>query len=279
MSNAPRKAEQAARSTQNSEWLDRGIRVGLVAYGIVHLVIAFLAIQLALGDREGQVSSTGALAQIAEQPFGKVLLWIIALGMFVLVLWRLSEAVLGDGSEDDGPEWGSRIGSGLKAVLYGFLGFSALKVALGSGGSGGSGGGKGKSSMTGTVMGWPGGQWLIALAGLAVMGYGLFQIWTGFSDKHAEKLEAEGTSGQSGKAFMLFGKIGYCAKGAALLLVGGIIAWAGATHDAKDSSTGLDQALSSLLDEPFGPWLVALIGLGLACYGLFCFARALHLKR
>lgn len=271
-------AQGTAEQARDSQWMDRGIRVGLVAYGLVHLVVAFLAVKLALGDREGQVSSTGALAEIAQQPFGRTLLWIIGIGLFILVLWRLSETVLGDGSETDGPEWGSRIGAGLKAAVYATLGFSALQVAT-SDDSSSKGQGGGGSSITGTVMGWPGGQWLIALAGLAVMGYGAFQAWTGFSDKHRDKLEAEGKSGEDGKAFLLFGKIGYVAKGAALLLVGGIIAWAGIQHDSKDSNTGLDQALSSLLDEPFGPWIVGVIGVGLGCYGLFCFARALHLNR
>ena len=272
-------AQDTAEDARDSNWMDHGIRLGLVAYGLVHLVVAFLAVQLALGDREGKVSTTGALAEIAQQPFGQTLLWIIAIGLFVLVLWRLAEAILGDRSEQHGEiEWGHRIGSLLKAAVYGVLGFSAFQVAT-SDDSGSKGQGGGGSSMTGTVMGWPGGQWLIALVGLGVVAYGLFQVWTGFSDKHAEKLEAEGKSGETGKAFLLFGKIGYCAKGAALILVGAIIAWAGVQHDTKESNTGLDQALSSLLDEPFGPWLVGLIGLGLACYGLFCFARARHLSR
>lgn len=270
--NVEREAEQARDST----WFERGIRVGFVAYGLVHLVIAFLAVQLAVGDREGQVSTTGALAEIAQKPFGKTLLWVIGIGLFVLVLWRLVEVFFGEQGEGEDTDWGHRAGSLVKAGVYGFLGFSALQVATSD--DAGSQGGGGGSSMTGTVMGWPGGQWLVALAGLAIVGYGLFQLWTGFSDRYAEKLEAEGRSGETGTAYLLFGKIGYVGKGAALLLVGAIIAWAGATHDRKESTTGLDQALSSLLDEPFGPWLVGLIGIGLACYGLFCFARAKHLS-
>jgi len=268
-------AQLTAERARDSTWLEHGIRVGLVAYGLVHLVVAFLGVKLALGQREGKVTTTGALAEIAEQPFGRTLLWVIGLGLVLLVLWRLSEAVLGARDEDgDDKEWGHRAAAVLKACVYGFLGFSALKVAAGgSSGGGGKGGG-----MTSTVMGWPGGQWLVALAGLAVIGYGGFQVWTGFSDKHAEKLAAEGRSGEAGTAYLWFGKIGYCAKGVALGLVGALIAWAGISHDSQDTKNGLDQALSQLLRQPFGPWMVGLIGLGLACYGLFCFARARHLS-
>jgi hypothetical protein len=283
---AGNQAEGTAEKVRESDALDLGIRVGLVAYGVVHLVIAFLAIQLALGDREGNVSSTGALAQIAEQPFGVFVLWVIGIGMIILVAWRLIEAVVGPRDESgDDKEWGSRIGAALKAVIYGVLGYSALRVATsgggGGGGQGGSGGGGGSSSsgVTGTVMGWPGGQWLIAAAGLAVIGYACYEIYIGLNEEHAEKLASEGKSGEAGRAYLLLGKVGYCAKGGALLLVGGLIVWAGATHSSGKSQGGLDQALTKLLGEPFGPWLVGLIGLGLGCYGLFCFARARHLSQ
>ena len=63
-------------------------------------MIAWLAAQLALGEQEGSASSTGALQELAEQPFGTILIWLIAIGMFLLVLWRLLEAALGHEDED-----------------------------------------------------------------------------------------------------------------------------------------------------------------------------------
>ena len=94
------RAEHGREQAEHSDWLDKAIRVGLVAYGVVHLLIAWLALQLALGDHEGKPSSQGAMQQLAEQPYGEVLLWLIALGMFVLVLWRLLEAWLGHRDEE-----------------------------------------------------------------------------------------------------------------------------------------------------------------------------------
>ena len=77
---------------QNSDWLDHAIRVGLVAYGIVHLLVGWLALQLAFGDKSEKASSKGAMQELAQQPFGEVLIWAIAIGMFFLVIWRLLEA-------------------------------------------------------------------------------------------------------------------------------------------------------------------------------------------
>lgn len=263
-----------ARRAHQSDTLDYGIRAGFVAYGVVHLVVAFLAIKLALGDKQGSASSTGALQEVAQQPFGEVLLWLIAVGLVLLVLWRVMEAVIGSSDEEGDADVGHRASSAFKAVIYAALAWSSIKVATGSGGGGGSS----EKTMTATVMNWPAGQWLVALIGLSVIAYGGFQVYQGWSDKHAEHLEAEGKSGQAGRAYLLLGKIGYTAKGVALFGVGALFVWAGATHKAGKSG-GLDQALSTVLGQPFGAVLVGLIGLGLGCYGLFCFARARHLAQ
>ena len=77
---------------------------------------------------------------------------------------------------------------------------------------------------------------------------------------------------------MLFGKVGYIAKGVAIAIVGGLFCYAAVTHDAKKSG-GLDQALQTVREQPFGQVLLVVIAAGIACYGLFCFARAKHLSR
>ena len=87
-----RRAEGAGREAQDSEWMDRAARAGLVAYAAVYLLIGWLAVQLAFGDREGKPSSSGAMHQLAEQPFGGLLIWAVSIGMFLLVLWKLLDA-------------------------------------------------------------------------------------------------------------------------------------------------------------------------------------------
>jgi hypothetical protein len=128
------QAEQAGREVNDSEWLDRAVRIGLVAYGIVHLMVAWLAGQLALGDTSENASSAGALHAIAEQPMGGVLIWMIAGGMILLVIWRLLEFALGHREiDDDTKRWRKRLGSLAKGVVYGVIAWSAIKIALGDG--------------------------------------------------------------------------------------------------------------------------------------------------
>ena len=262
------------RNTDSSDLMDHAVRFGLIAYGVVHLLIAWLSIQLALGDREGSVSGKGALGELVTHPFGRTMVWLVAVGMALLVVWRLIELFAGHRGEDGADLWRSRAVDVLKAGIYGALGFAAVSVARG----GGSGGGRSEETISAKLMDQPWGVWVVGLIGLVVIGYGISLIWRGLTEGYREHLEAEGKSGDLGRAYLLLGKVGYVAKGVAIGIVGGLFVWAAVTHD-PDKSGGLDDALRTVLDQPFGPLLLGMIAIGIACYGLFCFARARHLSR
>jgi hypothetical protein len=271
MADVTDQAEQLGRRADNSEWTDRAVRVGMVAYGVVHLTIAWLGIQLAFGDRSGSASRNGALKQLAQQPFGKVVVWVVAVGMFLLVLWKLLEAFI-DFTLEDGAKKAFKPATNIfKAIVYGTLGVSAVHVATGS---------KSKNKTTdytAKLMDQPFGRWLVGLVGLAIIGYGAYLAYRGWSEKFLEHLDPEGRSGESGKAYKLFGKLGYIAKGIAIGVIGVLFVYAAIDHSAKKSG-GLDQALHKVLQQPFGPVLLFAISVGIGCYGLFCFARARHLS-
>jgi hypothetical protein len=249
--------------------MDTAGRVGLVAYGVVHLLVGWLALQLAFGDREGEASSSGAVQQLAEQPFGKAMVWAVAIGMFLLAIWRVLDAILGHAEEDDSDRLkAGAVGVG-KAVLYVAVGISAVRVASGSG----SGGKSGTDSTTAKVMDVTGGQLIVGAAGLAVIGYGGWLIYTAWSERFLKKIDGKDQGGNTGTAFKWLGKAGYAAKGVSIAVIGGLFVYAAASHEPKKSG-GLDEALHKVLDQPFGPVLLTLVALGIVAYGLFAFARA-----
>jgi len=264
-------AERLGWQAEHSEWMDYAVRIGMVTYGVVHLLIGWLALQLAFGDRTENASSEGAMQQLAKQPFGDALVWGIAIGMFLLVVWRLFETVFGHWDKHGGDLFKARATSAAKAVIYAVVGIIAAKTAIGAE----SGGGK---PWTSEVMSWPAGQWIVAAVGLAVVGYGANHVRRGFTQEYAKHLSAEGRSGDVGKVYLFFGKFGYIAKGVAIAIVGGLILYGGVTHDAGKSGS-LDQALHKLLTYPYGQVLLVVIAAGLASYGLFCLARGRHLNR
>lgn len=267
------QVDELGRKADDSTALDHAVRVGLIAYGVVHLLIAWVALQLAFGERQGNASSEGALSQMAKTPLGGVLLYVVAAGFAALVVWQLTEAVAGHRDEDGKKRVAKRLGSALKAVLYGSLGWSALKIAMGGGSSGGS-----TDTTTAKIMAMPAGQVLVALVGLAVLGYGIRLVYRGLSESFMDKLETKGRTGTTGKAFVTFGKAGYVSKGLALFIVAGLFLWATWTHDPKKSG-GLDQALNQVLQQPFGSPMLIVLAAGIACYGVFAFAWARHLDR
>jgi hypothetical protein len=273
--NVSSQARNAGRRAHQSDWIDWVARAGLVAYGVVYVLIGWLAVQLALGDRSGTPSSSGALRELAQQPFGGVLIWVVSIGMFLLAIWQLLEAGFGHRDEDGKKRLFQRITSAGKAIVYVVIGVSGLAIAVGSGGSSGKGG---EETFTAKLMNLPGGQLLVAIVGLAIIGFGIQQLYQAWTEGFADKLDGEGRSGRSGTAYIAFGKAGYSARGVAFVVVGGLFCYAAATHDSSKSG-GLDQALFEILDQPFGQLLLCVVGVGLACFGLFTFAQARHLSR
>ena len=265
--------EVIGREAEQSDWLDHAVRVGLVAYGVVHLLIGWLAVQLALGDHSEEASANGALHELAQQPFGDAMVWAVAVGMFLLVMWRVIEAAFGHREAEGSDRVRKRLASLLKACLYAALGVAAVRVATGSGSSGG-----GSSGMTAKLMDLPAGQWIVVAVGLAIIGYAGSLVWRGWTEKFAEHLDTEGKLGYDGAAYLLLGKVGYIAKGIAFAIVGVLFCYAGIAHQPGKSG-GLDEALQKVLEQPFGPYLLIAMGVGIGCYGLFCFARARHLDR
>jgi sterol desaturase/sphingolipid hydroxylase (fatty acid hydroxylase superfamily) len=258
-------AQSTAKQVENSEWMERAIRIGLVSYGVVHLLIAWLALQLAFGNSSGAANQQGAMRQLAQQPFGKPLLWVLALGFVALALWQGFDAVWGHRKHDGAKRTFKRVGSAGKVVVYLVLAFTAVKTAVGSSSSSSS-----KDGLTAKVMSWPFGQVLVAIVGLAIVGVGGYLVSRAVRKSFEHDLQPQATSGATGSTVVRLGQIGYTAKGVALGIVGVLFIWAALSYDPKKAG-GLDAALHTLISQPFGPWLLALVAGGIGCFGVFCF--------
>jgi hypothetical protein len=267
------QAEQAGRRADDSEWMDHAVRIGLVSYGVVHLIIAWLAVRLAFGDSGGSASTQGALQQVGRTGVGQVSLYVAAVGFVALIVWQGLEAIWGHRDEEGGKRVRKRVISGAKVVLYGSLALAAFQTATGS-----SSGGGGTDGPTAKVMKLPGGTLIVGAVGIGVLVVAGFLAYRGLAEEFRSKLGAGGQTGKDGRAYIVFGKIGYVGKAIALVVVGVLFLYAAVTHD-PDKSAGLDQALHKLLEQPFGAPVLVLVALGFACYGLFCFAWARHLDR
>jgi hypothetical protein len=278
---AGQNAAAAADRAGQSDSLELLARVGLIAYGIVHVLIGWLALQLAFGLGGGGESAdqSGALGTLAETPVGGPLLWVLGLGLFALALWQAAEALrwrraMTSSGKRQREAVGKVVKSIVKAILYVLLGVLALQTANGTETSSEDSADQAAEG----VIGLPGGRFLVGAAALAVLAVAGYLVYKGWTKKFLEGVDTSTASPSTRRWIERLGQVGYVAKGFALLVVGGLLAWAAIAFDA-DKAAGLDSALHTVLEAPFGKWLLTLMALGLVAYGIFCFARARYPER
>jgi hypothetical protein len=260
------KAEQAGDSAS----LEGLARVGLIAYGVVYLLIGWLALQIAWGASASKSADTsGALRTLADQPFGKILLWLVALGLVALALWQASEAIWGYRNRQAAKRIPKQATSGAKAVIYAALGVSAALVALGSGSSSS----QSQQHATSGVLAWPGGRVIVVVAGLIIIGVGVAEVVKGVKKSFAEQIDTSSLSPAAREGVARLGQVGYIAKGVAFGVVGGLLSYATLTFD-RQQAQGLDGALQTILAQPFGKFLLTAVALGFVAFGLFAMLQA-----
>ena len=153
---------------RGSRWYHVLIGIGLVSYGLVHLLLAWLAGKVAIGGG-GDASSQGAMKEVAKQPLGAALLWIMAVGLFSLVIWQILEAIVGHEESDRRRRITRRLSSIGRAIVYAALGVIAVRVAIGSGSSSG----KAEDTLSARLMELPAGRFLVAAVGIGVIAVGV----------------------------------------------------------------------------------------------------------
>jgi len=262
------KAEEKAEQVGDHPALEKVARAGYAMNGVLHVVIAGILVQIALGSG-GQASSSGALAQIAQAPFGQVLLWIGTVGYAGLAVWQLLQGLVGPHQEGMSG-WADRAKELGKGATYAFLAFTTYKFATGAGSSGG-----GKATdFTATVMQAPAWQALVFAIGVGVVAVGGYHVYKGATKKFMEDLEGN-ESGDLGRAVIVSGMVGYVGKGIALATIGILFVLAAWTTD-PDQAEGLDGALKTLAGNAGGMAMLLAIAVGFLGFGLYSFARAKH---
>jgi hypothetical protein len=277
---AARSTEQRTERVSNGKALENAARVGLLAYGLVHLLVAWLALQLAWGGGRGQeADQSGAMATLARQPFGKPLLWVIALGLFALAVWQGAEILRWRGGWSASGKQRRKaitksVKSAAKAIVYLGLAFLAIRFAVGSGQSSA----QQQQQKTAGVFSWPGGRLLVGVIGLVMIGIGVQHVYKGVTKRFLKQIDLAEASPSVTQLITRSGQAGFPAKGVALGIVGGLLVWAAITFDPS-KARGLDGALRTILSAPGGQALLTIVALGIVAFAVFCFARARYPER
>jgi hypothetical protein len=253
-------------------WVGRIVRLGYVAKGLIYLLIGTLAFRLAAGLEGGRlVDPTGALRIVFRQPFGFVLLLIVGVGILTYSAWQLVEALWDTRRKGGGWGWWGRSLTIIKGVAYGSVGVQAIRMVLGIRASQGN-------ELAADVIRFPliGGVFL-ALVGIGVAVYGLFEIKDAVKAKFGEDLDHRRLEREAGRWATVMGRIGNGARGIILTVMGSAFVTAGLDRDPQKAA-GIPDALRTLFGQPFGIVLVALVGGGLALFGVFQLLHARYAR-
>ncbi len=261
--------------TDQSDWTEGLARVGLVARGIVYFLFGVIAVQLAATGSTGgeKASTTGAFGELAEKPFGKVLVGVVALG---LLCWALAcgvAAVVGrNGAKPGESDAKDRVKDAGRAVASLVLAVAAVGVAT-SAGSGGGGGGQ-KRQATARLMDAPFGRILVGLVGAAVVGLGLYRLYKAYQQDHLDHVDLGKAPSWAPTGFLKgLGTAGAVGRGLVFALLGAFVVKAAIEHQ-PDESRGVDGALRELAGGGPGRILLAVTAVGVVCYGLWTLVEA-----
>ena len=255
-------------------------RAGLVARGVMYVIIGWLAVQIAFGHSGRQADQAGALHAISATPVGGFLLWLLAAGFIGMALWRLSETAFASprttraAAGTAGGTARQRLAALGRAVIYGVIAYGVLRYALGLGSPPSSD--TQSTDLTAALMRQPGGRILVVAIGVALIGSGIYLGYQAWRKKFMRDL-ALGRA-RARRLVEWLGEFGGIARGLVFVTAGIFLVIASVNAQPRQAK-GIDSALRALAATPLGPWLLLLVAIGLVMFGIFscCEARWLRL--
>ena len=267
---AGRTVRSSGRRAANSKALRWLGRAGYAARGVIYIIIGWIAVQIAFGHSGQQADRTGALHEISTTPVGGFLLWLLVIGFIGMALWRLSEAVYGSTGSGE-KKAGQRLAALGKAIIYAVIAYGVLKYALGTGGPQSSD--KQSVDLTATLLKYPGGQVLVVVIGLALIGGGIYLAYAAWKEEFRKQLGLGEIPARMRRIVEWLGKFGGMARGA-VFVTAGIFLVVAAVQAKPQQAKGVDSSLRALAATPLGPWLLVVVAIGLIMFGLFSCCQA-----
>lgn len=252
-------------------WVGRVVRLGYFAKGLIYSLIGLLALRVALGLGGGRLTdASGILITLLRQRFGLVMLAIVGIGIVGYAAYYVFEAVADLRHKGGGARgWLDRSLTIVKAVVYGTIGIEALNIVFFNQRPDGD-----AEDNARLVMRFPLGEGLLVLIGIGVTIYGVTQLrmaWRGDVDEDIDVARVR----REARWLLPFGRVGVAARSIILLLIGGTMAVAGMRQRPSDAD-GYSEAMSTIAS--FNPWLLAAIGAGLLCFGIYQLCHARYAK-
>jgi hypothetical protein len=244
--------------------IDHLTRFGFGAKGVVTVLVGALALRYALGVGGTITGQRGAIQSVLGQPFGRIILAVLAVGLAGYALWMFVAAIVDPERKGTRlPGVAERIGFFVTGVGYALLAYAAVNLLLRRNG----GGGMGLDDLAATVLTPHAGRWFVGLVGAIVMTAGVLQLRLGMTGRFRDSLRA-GLSKPERVVTTVSGSLGYVTLGILSLIVGYSLVRVAVDYDPSEAG-GWDEALWLLFGLGEGRWMLGAAAVGLILYGIY----------
>jgi hypothetical protein len=281
------QAQDAAREAANSRWVDRVARAGLVARAVIYLMVGYLAGRLALSSAGSPTAPTsrpasgeGALETIAAHPGGRIVLGVLAVGFLGYALLAAVQATFRHQEIQRSSERRAKrlFFAGVALVYLAFSIYAAsLDVRPQAGQPSAADAHRQETELTARVLSWPFGQLLVGTVGAVLIGAGVGFGYQAVTTNFQDRLKQQQMRPAVWRAATVLGAVGSWARAVVLVLVGVFVLSAASSFNPR-KARGLDASLRAVADQPYGPYLLAAVALGLACYGVYVLLEVRYRK-
>lgn len=268
--------ERVAKKAAYSPLMEALARLGFGVRGLIYFVMGLLALDVTLGKGGAPTDQQGAIAAIGRQPAGLVLLWVVLIGLVSYALWGVIRAVLDPLQKGhDAKGLATRAGFLFSAASYALLVLPTYGYISGASSTAQSGA-QTQLSMA-SIMSSPLGHWAVVFIGIAVIAVGIYQVYTGFNNSFDKQFQTYAMTAKEVKWATQLGRIGTATRGVIFALVGLLLCQAGLQSNSSQAE-GIDAALATLLHQPYGIWLLGIVGVGLMAFGVFSLLSAVWFR-
>lgn len=243
-------------------------RVGYGARGFVYLSVGVLTLLAAANLAGDAVGPTGAIAWLAQQPLGRVWLFLLGLGLLAFVQWRMLQAVFD--ADHEGRTWdgiSTRASQFFSGLGYAFLAFSAFSLLVHTPVDPEATEIAASHENASRLLNLPAGDWLLTGVGLCILGIGIANIVRAWREDFTAFLAC---SENLCRRVAPLARAGYMARGFAYLPLAILVVLAG-WHAEPSDVTSFGAALETVERQPAGPWILSLAALGFIAFGAFSF--------
>jgi hypothetical protein len=255
-------------SSDTKDWIKKFARFGMFSKGVVYVLIGVLTAMAAFNVGGQTSGKEGAFQFVYSQPFGKILLGLIALGLIGYVVWRFVQTV--KDPEDEGN--GRRAAYATSGIFYTLIVISAITMIF-SGGSGGNGGSGSQQQVLSGLLDQTWGQILVGAFAVGFFGKGIWQFYRAFSGKFDEKLKNINLRKEARETIKKAGFVGYISRGIVIGIIGYLFLNAAISANPSEAG-GTKEAFGLIQGSIAGPIVLGVIAIGLAAYGVFMFVKA-----